>query len=262
MSRWFRHYAGMMRDDKLVRVAIRSKQTIERVVWVWGAILESAAEIDHEGRYDIDAAELAYFLRADQADVDAILAGLSDAGRVCETGVVKWGARQFASDRSKERVAAHRERKRAEVTRTDVPDGETSPNNVVTLQKRDRNAPETETELETDKKETSPNGDCASDDALTPDHVFEAWNDLAGRIAKPKIRDLTPERRQKVRARIAGYSLADWQAVLGAVDRSSFLRGETGWHGFTFDWMTKKGNFQKILEGNYDDKPSSSSARH
>ena len=27
MSRWFRHFdAGMMRDDKLVRVAIRSKQ--------------------------------------------------------------------------------------------------------------------------------------------------------------------------------------------------------------------------------------------
>jgi hypothetical protein len=36
MSRWFRHYAGMMRDDKLVRVAIRSGQTIERVVWVYG----------------------------------------------------------------------------------------------------------------------------------------------------------------------------------------------------------------------------------
>ena len=43
MSRWFRHYAGMMRDDKLVRAAIKSKQSIERVLWIWGAVLESAA---------------------------------------------------------------------------------------------------------------------------------------------------------------------------------------------------------------------------
>jgi hypothetical protein len=99
VSRWFRHYAGMMRDDKLVRVAIRSGQTIERVCWVWAAILESAAEIDDEGRYDFDAAEAAYFLRADQSDVDAIETGLADAGRVAAGAVVKWGDRQYQSDR-------------------------------------------------------------------------------------------------------------------------------------------------------------------
>ena len=31
MSRWFRHYAGMMRDDKPVRIAIKTKQPIERI---------------------------------------------------------------------------------------------------------------------------------------------------------------------------------------------------------------------------------------
>ena len=30
MSRWFRHYAGLCRDEKLVSVAIKSKQPIER----------------------------------------------------------------------------------------------------------------------------------------------------------------------------------------------------------------------------------------
>lgn len=148
MSRWFRHYAGMMRDDKLVRVSIRSKQSIERVAWVWGAILESAAEIDDEGRYDVDAAEIAYFLRADQADVDGILAGLADAGRVDADRVVKWGNRQFASDRSKDRVAAHRERKRAE--NAGDQHQQASPDGDVTLQERHRNAPETELETETE----------------------------------------------------------------------------------------------------------------
>lgn len=151
MSRWFRHYAGMMRDEKLVRVSIKSKQTIERVLWVWGAILESAAEIDDNGRYDLDAAEIAYFLRADEADISRILDALADAGRVADGVVVKWGNRQFSSDRSAARVAAHRERKRSE--RTDGNAGVAARNADVTLQERHCNSPETETEteLETEK---------------------------------------------------------------------------------------------------------------
>lgn len=104
-------------------------------------------------------------------------------------------------------------------------------------------------------------GETASDDAdvqvgveiLLPQHVVDEWNTVAGRLAKPRVRDLTPERRQLVRARIAQYSIDDFVDVFGKVERSPFLRGETGgWGGCTFDWIMKKGNFQKILEGNYD----------
>lgn len=112
----------------------------------------------------------------------------------------------------------------------------------------------TEQEYKESKKEEldlSPNGDCASDDALKPEHVVEAWNEVAERVGKPIVRKLTPERRQRLRARIAGYSLDEWRAVLGAVERSTFLRE---WNGCSFDWITKKANFQKTLEGNYDDK--------
>jgi hypothetical protein len=150
MSRWFRHYAGMMRDEKLVRVAIRTKQPVERVLWIWGALLESAAEIDDNGRYDLDAAEVAYFLRADEADVGAILAALTDAGRLADAAVVRWGDRQFTSDRSAARVAAHRERKRAEKRESD---GEqANGNDGVTLQDANGNAPETEAEADTEQQ--------------------------------------------------------------------------------------------------------------
>jgi hypothetical protein len=156
LSRWFRHYAGMMRDDKLVRVAIRSKQAIERVVWIWGAVLESAAEIDDGGRFDIDPGEIAYFLRADQDDVELVLSGLADAGRIREGVVVKWGDRQFISDRSAYRVRRHRERKKdgyAEGRETPVlPHG----NDAVTLHAASGNAPETETELETENTPPTP----------------------------------------------------------------------------------------------------------
>lgn len=262
MSRWFRHYAGMMRDDKLVRVAIRSKQPIERVVWIWGAILESAAEIDDNGRFDVDAAEIAYFLRADEDDVGAVLSALAGSGHLAGDIVVKWGDRQFQSDRSNARVAAHRERKRAEKRGSNGK--EEQENDTVTLPERDGIAPETETETETELEDLEAYASPASGDAveaeedvsdsesLRPEHVVEAWNDLAKRVGKPCIRALTPERRVRLKARISGYSLEDFREVLGNVERSPFLRGDTGKHFCTFDWITKKANFQKVLEGNYN----------
>jgi hypothetical protein len=112
VSRWFRHYAGMMRDEKLVAVAVRAKQPVERVLWVWGAILESAAEINDGGKYELDAEEVAYFLRTDVVDITSILAGLETSGRLTSGIVVAWSDRQFESDRGAARQAAYRERKR------------------------------------------------------------------------------------------------------------------------------------------------------
>lgn len=145
MSRWFRHYAGMMRDDKLVRAALRAKQPVERVVWVWGCILESAAEIDDGGRYEIDHAEMAYFLRADEGDVAAIEDALRASGRVDEGVVARWQDRQFQSDRSAERQKRYRERHKG----ADHRDEAALRDAGVTLQSRHGDAPETDTEAET-----------------------------------------------------------------------------------------------------------------
>jgi hypothetical protein len=159
MSRWFRHYAGMMRDDKLVRAALQSKQSVERVLWIWGAILESAAEINDGGRFDFDAAEAAYFLRSDEADIRAVLESLAAMQRVAGDRVVNWGARQFESDRSATRQAAYRERKRTK--NSDDNDQQASGDGGVTAESRHCDAPETETE--TEKKEPSLRSDWPSD---------------------------------------------------------------------------------------------------
>lgn len=247
MSRWFRHYAGMMRDDKLVRVAIRSKQAIERVVWVWGAVLESAAEIDDEGRYDVDPAEIAYFLRADQDDVDSILAGLADAGRVDSGRVVKWGNRQFASDRSKDRVALHRERKRAE--NAGVQGGETSRDGDVTLQKRHRNSPEAETETETEVIEAAPQ--CARAVAQPIGAAFDEWNTSAGRTGWPIVLKKTSGREVALRSLLRDEGIDGWRAALRRAETSPFLgRSPPQW--FTFDFLVQPKNFAKLIEGNYD----------
>lgn len=148
MSRWFRHYAGMMRDDKLVRVALKSKQSIERTLWVWGAVLESASEIDNDARYEVDTAEIAHFLRCKPAHIEAILEALKELGRIDGERVSTWSKRQFKSDRSNDRVTEYRAKKRAER------------NGDVTLQERHRNAPETDTETEVPlSKDNGPTAD-------------------------------------------------------------------------------------------------------
>lgn len=97
-----------------------------------------------------------------------------------------------------------------------------------------------------------PEPEPAEEPNLKPEHIVEVWNDTAKKLGKPQVRDLTPERRQTLKARIANHSIEDFQTVLAAIERSPFLRGDTGWRGCTFDWVFKKANFQKILEGNYD----------
>lgn len=164
MSRWFRHYAGMARDDKLVRASIKSKQTIERVVWVWCAILESAAEIDDNGRYEIDHAEMARFLRCPESKLASIEDALRDLGRVYESRVAKWSGRQFQSDRSAERTKRYRDSRKG---KSDGDQG-TSRDADVTSQERHRDAPETETETE---KNTLANAN-AADAAPDPERVM------------------------------------------------------------------------------------------
>lgn len=165
MSRWFRHYAGMMRDEKLVRITIKARQPIERVLWIWGAILESAAEIDDDGRYDIDTAEIAYFLRTEEEKILAIHGAMEEANHVGNSRVINWGDRQFKSDRSNERVAKFRE---AQKTAKNGGKATTAACNVtVTGDVTPGNAPETETETDIPEANasgrTSPPGPSASE---------------------------------------------------------------------------------------------------
>lgn len=172
MSRWFRHYAGMMRDEKLVGTAVRSKQPVERVVWVWGAILESAAEINDAGRYEFDAGEAAYFLRCDENELVRIIECLDDLGRVSGGVVVRWSERQFDSDSAKERQRRYRERLKA---RSDVQElhddvGKTSP--TVTgdgrVTSRDSEVTAQETDTDTYQKE-EPTGSSKKRGSRLPD---------------------------------------------------------------------------------------------
>lgn len=90
---------------------------------------------------------------------------------------------------------------------------------------------------------------------ISSDEMTEAWNNLADRIGRPRIRSMTPERRRKLSARINGHTVEDFKEVLANIERSAFLSGDKGCF-VTFDWVMTEGNFLKILEGNYNDEVS------
>lgn len=118
MTRWFRHYVGCARDVKLVGIAARSKQPIERVSFVWCCILEDAAERQGRGDYKIDTDELAYFLRCDPAEIELIVSEMTAVGMIAGGVVCKWGDRQYQTDTSTERVRKHRAKRYSNVSET------------------------------------------------------------------------------------------------------------------------------------------------
>ncbi len=241
MSSWVRLWHDMPTDPKWRVIARKSGQPIPCVLAVFNMVLINAAEnIGERGTLlNFDSEDVGAALDMLAEDVDAILDAMQ--GKVLEGRRLSgWEKRQpKREDNSGDRVKSFREREKRK-------------ENAAKRDVTQRNAPEAESDTETERLEAE--ASCASDDApaLKPEHFVESWNRLAARLGKPTVRDITPERRVRLKARIAGFTLAEFREVLGNIERSPFLRGDKQWQGLSFDWVTKKANFQKILEGNYN----------
>lgn len=63
----------------------------------------------------------------------------------------------------------------------------------------------------------------------------------------------TPARKKAVRDK--KISAEEFTPVFKKIEQSDFLTGRTGsWHGCSLDWILKPANWQKIIEGNYDNR--------
>jgi hypothetical protein len=234
MMQWFRLYSRIIDDDKLRLLAFEDR-------WHFVALccLKSEGLLDEEVS-DLRTRRIAVKLGVQVRELDEISRRLREVGLVDDAlSPLNWNDLQFKSDNSTERAREWRKRQQKQ-----------RGNDV----QRCSNVSETPQETDTETELESPNGDSASGDApaLKPEHVFEFYRELAEQIGRPVPRDFTPERRQLTRARIAQYSLSDFQTVFAKCRDSPFLRGDKGRTPLTFDWLMKKGNFQKVLEGNYD----------
>lgn len=243
MSRIRSIHPGLWTDEAFVSLSAYARLLL---MGIWN-------ECDDKGTFPWSPLQMKMrVLPADNVDAAALMAELeaADCIRQYEIGGKKFGAvRNFAKfQRPKSPNDIHPAT--AEILAFAGHDGEGLPKDSG---KGSEKPPQMEDgEEEGGEEELEAKASRASGDALKPEHFVEAWNELAGRYALPVVRKLTPERRKAVRARIAGYSVDEFREVLGGIDKSPFLRGERGWRGCTFDWVTKKANFQKVLEGNYN----------
>jgi uncharacterized protein YdaU (DUF1376 family) len=96
------------------------------------------------------------------------------------------------------------------------------------------------------------------DARLDATEAIKKYNEAAADAGWPQVQKLTKRRLSACRARLVDADGIDgWTAALGKAAKSDFLCGRTAdpWSGFGFDWMASESNFNKIMEGNYDNRP-------
>jgi hypothetical protein len=94
----------------------------------------------------------------------------------------------------------------------------------------------------------------ASPEAITPEEIVGAWQDICVPRGAPGVKEVTRARREKLRKRIHEHPSFDWwQDVFRRMAASTFLfgNGRQGWRA-TLDWLiANETNAVRILEGTY-----------
>ena len=83
------------------------------------------------------------------------------------------------------------------------------------------------------------------------DFFNEETQGVFGRVMYP----ISKQRKDCIRARINEFGKDTFVEMIRKASKSNFLKGD-GNKGFVakFDWMIRPTNFQKIIEGNYDNR--------
>ena len=92
-------------------------------------------------------------------------------------------------------------------------------------------------------------------DKINYEAIINFFNDETkgafGRVMYP----ISKKRKEGIRARINEFGKDKFAEMIRKASKSDFLKGDSS-NGFVakFDWMIRPCNFQKIIEGNYDNK--------
>lgn len=223
---WFRLYHRIVDDEKLRLLAFEDR-------WHFVALccLKASGLID-EPDSAMRSRKIAVKLGIQVRELEEVARRLREVELIDETlNPVAWTQLQQRSDSSSERVKKHREKQQR---------------NIVDRLRNVSVTGQIESKIENKKEEElSP----ASSDAVRAEHFVEAWNKDIVPLGKRAVRDLTPERRSLVKARILQHGSPGLIEVLANIRGSPFVLEAKG---IQFDWVIQKKNFQKILEGNYN----------
>lgn len=114
---------------------------------------------------------------------------------------------------------------------------------------------EKEKEEEKDKDNDNDNSIIDSYESMCFAPVISAWNSLPDPITKVYKIKPGSTRETMLKVRIRDFSLDSVLQAIENIQNSAFCRGvnNRGWV-ISFDWFLKPNNFQKVLEGNYNDR--------
>lgn len=179
---WFRFYSEILSDRKIERITRWTGQAKMSVIGAWAIVMALANDSPIRGvlllTEDIPLvdADLADEMGVDMPTVKELLDSFQRLNMIHqEDGVyhiTNWGNRQFASDSSTARVQAYRERQQEQESSDEPSDAVTAEdgecNVTETLQERDSNVPETETDPEQNQRQIqTQNKDLAGKPAQT-----------------------------------------------------------------------------------------------
>jgi hypothetical protein len=91
-----------------------------------------------------------------------------------------------------------------------------------------------------------------------PENVISIWNNISqeNNYTLPKAKVLNTERINSINTCIRDFpemrKMQDWKNYFIEIHKSDFLTGRNGGWKASFDWVIKKKNLTKIVEGNYE----------
>lgn len=107
-------------------------------------------------------------------------------------------------------------------------------------------ASDTECSSEGEREERRDRGETEGEE-----RAFAAFTLAATERNWPQPRDLSDDRRKKLRARLKEHGEDGWTEMLAKARASDFITNE---FPLKLDWVLEPKNFRKVIEGNYDNR--------
>jgi len=269
MTEWFRSWHGAPTDPKWVLIGKKAgvaPAVASAIAW---AIFDHASQASPRGSSaTFDCEVYAAWGGLEPEQVEAAVAAMRERGMILTDGMLaSWRKRQpEREDGSAERARAWRERRRTQKNETERPEQNRTEQN--------RDISKADASLGNEPDIVSPVNTSQSQEGLVSSAVSiekhrgkteelrqalrslgEQWNALAASFRLPEIEEIKPgstrERQALARLREAPDCAS---TLMSRIRGSPYLRGEVNGFRCSFDWIIKPTNFQKIMEGNYEDR--------
>ena len=88
--------------------------------------------------------------------------------------------------------------------------------------------------------------------------IVDEWNTLSD-LGIKSLRSITPNsnRERNLKARLKEFGEDSFKEIVDHIQQSKYLQGKVNGWKVDFDWVVLPSNYQKVLDGKYDDKTES-----